>query len=529
MKIKMMTRSGLLLCLLLLCSTMLQAEVKLSPLFADGMVLQRQAPCILWGSADAGERVVVRLLNKKYETVADVRGQWTVTLPAQSAGGPYDLQVNAQTLQNVLFGDVYLCSGQSNMELPVSRVMDLFADEVKQSSNPSIRYLQVPRAYDFHAPQSTFRSSVWRELTPQNSLSFGAVAYFFAKALYAKTHVPVGIINAAVGGSPIEAWVDENHLKPYPHYLSDLKMCQDDDYVAAVKQMDERRNSVWNRTLYTTPAPTTEAWQPMSLFSAAWTTDGLKPKHGTHFFRRKVELTAEQASQAATLRLGCIVDADSVFVNGHFVGTTAYQYPPRIYTVPRGVLRTGQNEVEIRLVSYAGIPCFVPDKPYKLLLSDGSEVSLLQGWEYKPGVRMPALAGGVTYHYKPTGLYNGMIAPLQPLRLAGVIWYQGESNVDRYHEYASLMGALIDNWRTAFHQPQMPFFIIELAGFLHPQDSAQPDWAALRAAQAQAAQTHRDVMLIRNRDLGEWNDIHPLDKKTLGARIAEAAHQQINQ
>lgn len=530
---------SLALVVFLLCLTpRCEAKVKLPALVSDGMVLQHGRPVNVWGTADPGEAVAVSFLKKKAQTVADAQGNWLVTLPAMKPGGPYTMTINELQLKNILVGNVWLCSGQSNMELPVSRVLDLFREEAEADSNPMIRHIKVPLTYNFHAPQKDIPATAWKELTPQNALSFSALAYFFAKEWYVKTNIPVGLINSSVGGSPAEAWISEEGLKEFPQYLNDKQMHESDEYIAEVKRLDAHRQSLWNTALYRGDAGLHESqpwyaadyndsnWQTTDLLATAWGSDGLNPVNGSHWFRRTFEVPQSLAGKEAVLRMGCIVDADSIYVNGVFVGSVSYQYPPRIYPIPESLLRAGKNQITVRLISYGGTPKFVSDKPYKLVF--GKEELPLQGeWKYKPGCAMPALPGQTFFQYKPEGLYNAMIAPLLAYTTNGVIWYQGESNVARHNEYASLLTALINDWRQQMQRPDLPFYIVELAGFLAPQDSGQPAWAALRKAQAAAAANNKHVTLIPNSDLGEWNDIHPLDKKTLGKRVADAAWLQL--
>ena len=536
--------------LLCLCATsMVDAKVKLPALISDGMVLQREQPIKVWGTADAGESVQVKFLKNAtptgvkggklkvaYTVTADANGRWTLTLPAMKPGGPYILQVNDIELKDILVGDVWLCSGQSNMELPVSRVTDMFRDEIAAYENTNIRQLKVPNIFNFHAPQADLPDYVaWKPLTQENVMNFSALGYFFAKAMYEKNSIPVGLINSSWGGTPVEAWISEEGLKEFPKYINDKRQYEDDAYLKSIKQTEGLSFYRWNTSLYQGDAGLHEAtpwyaanyndkdWKTVDLFSTDWGTNGLNPINGSHWFRKEVEVPQDWNGKEATLRLGCIVDADSVYVNGTFVGTISYQYPPRIYTIPAGVLKAGKNTVTIRLISNNGYPHFVKEKPYKIICGN-EEVSLQGEWKYRLGASMPPAPGMMFFCYKPVCLYNAMIAPLQNYGIRGVLWYQGESNVDRRNEYAALLTALIADWRNTFGNPELPFYIVELADFLSRDDvSGRQAWAEMRKEQAKVAETNRNTRLIRNSDLGEWNDIHPLDKKTLGQRAAESA------
>ena len=536
--------------LLCLCATsMVDAKVKLPALISDGMVLQREQPIKVWGTADAGESVQVKFLKNAtptgvkggklkvaYTVTADANGRWTLTLPAMKPGGPYILQVNDIELKDILVGDVWLCSGQSNMELPVSRVTDMFRDEIAAYENTNIRQLKVPNIFNFHAPQADLPDYVaWKPLTQENVMNFSALAYFFAKAMYEKNSIPIGLINSSWGGTPVEAWISEEGLKEFPKYINEKRQYEDDAYLKSIKQTEGLNFYRWNTSLYRGDAGLHETtpwyaanyndkdWKTVDLFSTDWGTNGLNPINGSHWFRKKVEVPQEWNGKEATLRLGCIVDADSVYVNGTFVGTVSYQYPPRIYTIPAGVLKAGKNTVTIRLISNNGYPHFVKEKPYKIICGN-EEVSLQGEWKYRLGASMPPAPGMMFFCYKPICLYNAMIAPLQNYGIRGVLWYQGESNVDRRNEYAALLTAMIADWRSTFGNPELPFYIVELADFLSRDDvSGRQAWAEMRKEQAKVAETNRNTRLIRNSDLGEWNDIHPLDKKTLGQRAAESA------
>lgn len=532
----------------------LEAKVTLPHLISSGMVVQRNQPVKLWGKADPSEAVNVKVAKgKSASTVADADGNWSVSLPALKAGGPYTITINDITLDNVMSGDVLLCSGQSNMELPVRRVTDMFAEEIASYDNPNIRHFRVPNVFEFHGPKDDVDGS-WKELTQENVMNFSALGYFISKALYEETGVPVGIINSSWGGTPVEAWISEEYLAPYPRAINEKRLYEDDGYRDRIKKLEGENYARWNNVLYLgdpglhgavkwmEPDFDDSSWVEVDLISgnsvtdgtvtgddlhnawrgAQWATDGLNPVNGSHWFRKNINLTAEQASKPGVLRLGCIVDADSVYVNGVFVGTTSYQYPPRIYNVPAGVLKEGKNNVTVRLFSQNGQGHFVAEKPYCLILGD-ERIDLTGNWRYNRGAAMTPGPGMEFYCYKPTVLYNAMIHPLINVPVSGVVWYQGESNVSRRNEYASLLETMMANWRDSMNNPELPFYIVELADFLHSSDKrGRASWAEMRKQQAKAAEDTPNAYLIPNSDLGEWNDIHPLDKKTLGNRVVKA-------
>lgn len=528
---------SLILVLLLSYIFLCEAKVKLPVLVSDGMVLQRDRDITIWGYADAGETVNVRFLGKSYTVVADNEGNWMVLFPSVKAGGPYMMTINELEIKDILIGDVWLCSGQSNMELPINRVMDMFREEVESYANPMIRHIKVPLAYNFHHPQEDINPASWSNLTPENALSFSAVAYFFAKDLFKRREIPLGLINTGVGGSPVEAWISEEGLKHFPVYLNERDIYRSNEHVSKVKALDRERRNEWNGVLSQQDAGLNgkqkwfssdyddSAWDEVDLFDKTWGSDGLNPVNGSHWLRKQFNVPDYLTGKSAVLRLGCVVDADSVFINGTFVGTTSYQYPPRIYTIPENILKEGMNNITIRLISYSGYPGFVEDKPYKIAF-DEEELSLEGKWRYSLGTRMPVLPGETFFQYKPTGLHNAMTAPLRHLNIKGVLWYQGESNVGRYNEYYMLMESLIGDWRSLWEQPELPFLIVQLANFMQdPPRPAESHWAELRNVQLELSKRIPCTGLTVTIDIGEWNDIHPLNKKDVGKRLSLQAQR----
>jgi sialate O-acetylesterase len=510
----------------------IQAKVKLPHLISDGMVLQRDAPLKIWGWASPNEKIGIIFLDKSYNTKADKKGNWSIDLPPHNAGGSYTMQVNDIEIKDILIGDVWLCSGQSNMELPVRRVMDLYADEVKQVNNPMIRQFRVPMHYDFRNEETDLQGGAWKPATQGNILDFSAAAYFFAKDLYDKYNVPVGIINTGIGGSPAEAWVSKEALNNYPHYLEATQACALPGYIDSVRNVESQNSNQWYTELNRKDAGIS-LWDKKdfddsgwSLFSLPgyWADKGIGRVNGSLWFRKDMDIPSSMAGKPGVLRLGCIVDADSAFINGTFVGTVTYQYPPRIYNIPAGVLKEGSNNITVRVISNSGRGGFVEEKPYKIIVDD-NEIDLTGDWKYKVGAEMPPAGPQTFFQYKPAGLYNGMIAPLKNYALKGFLWYQGESNAGKAKEYKNLLADLINDWRTKWNNPQMPFIYAQLPNFMKENKQAsESGWAELREAQRQALKLPYTGMAVTI-DAGEWNDIHPLNKKTVGERLALEAQR----
>ena len=480
--------------ILLFSFGIVEAKVQLPSLVSDGMVLQRECPVNIWGKADACEKVNIRFQRKNYEVVADEAGCWNLKFPRLKVGGPYIMSINEIEIKDIWVGDVWLCSGQSNMELPVSRVTDMFADEIASYENIQIRQFKVPSEFDFISPKNDFnKKPQWKVLNKENVMQFSALAYFYSKELHEKTGVPVGIINSSWGGTPVEAWISEESLKEFPKYINDKKRFESDAYREEIKKLEGIEFSIWNNSLYLgdpglnrqnpwySASYNDQDWSEVDLFSTDWATNGLNPVNGSHWFRKDINISQEWEGKEATLRLGCVVDADSVFVNGVFVGTISYMYPPRIYKIPEGVLKSGKNNVTVRLISNSGNPHFVKDKPYKIICGD-EEVSLEGKWKYHLGAPMPTAPGMTFFCYKPVCLFNAMIHPLRKYAVKGVLWYQGESNVSRRNEYDKLLSTMIADWRQTFDKPEMPFYIIELADFLAKDNPARAAWAEIGRA-----------------------------------------------
>lgn len=542
-QITAMKKICILLCTLLAAMPLsLMAKVKLAYPYADSMVVQRDKPVTLRGTADAGEPIVVTYFKKKYQTQATAAGTWQIELPAHKAGGPYSIQVNEVVLKEVLFGDVWLCSGQSNMELPVRRVMDLSADEAERDRLPEVRLFRVERQTPFGEQPEEVISQGWKSLNLSNAYEFSALAYFFAKEMYARTGIPQGVIQAAVGGSPVQAWIGRELLEDYPLYISQLDLYSSDEYREQVSRFEEVAGRRWSMLLAGQEKQLGQDWQALDyadddweqvdVFRSSWAADAHGNLNGVHWFRKEVQLTAGEAARPATLRLGCLVDADQVYVNGVFVGTTGYRYPPRIYTIPQGVLKEGKNVIAVRLESQGGRAEFVPDKLHAILWGESpwlcrkKEFLSLDGqWKHRMAVQMPPRQGTTFFQYMPTVLYKGMVAPLAPLQLAGAVWYQGESNVARPLEYRDLLNRLMQEWRACFRDPQLPFLIVEMADYERPVGDA---WRKVQQAQREAAEADPRAAWASASDLGEWNDIHPLNKKELGVRLAEQALKFVN-
>lgn len=509
-----------------------RTEVKLPRLIGNGMVLQRDVPLKIWGSASPREKVNVKFNNQNYRAIANAKGSWEIALPAMPAGGPYEMQVNNLILKDILIGDVWLCSGQSNMELPIRRVLDLYQYEIERVNNTNVRLFRVPLRYNFTMPENDTQGGAWVPATQQNIYDFSAVAYFFANELYQKYHVPVGLINNAIGGSPAEAWLSSEALKKYPELLKEAQECAQPGYIDSVLNAENAYRKSWFSELnkkdkgvsvWSKENADFSSWPQMSI-PGYWADKFSSQKNGSVWFHREFNIPDSLAERNAVLRLGRIIDSDSAFVNGTFVGTVSYQYPPRIYNIPKGLLKKGTNSITVRVISQSGKGGFVEEKPYEIRI--GSQVVDLTGdWQFHSGAEMQPMASQTFFQYKPMGLFNGMINPLLNFAIKGVIWYQGESNTGRTREYAQLFPDLIDNWRSKFNNPELPFLYVQLANLgSTPKQPQESGWAELREVQRKTLEKPHTGMAVAI-DLGEWNDIHPLNKKEVGRRLSLEAQR----
>ncbi|ANF53009.1 9-O-acetylesterase [Chryseobacterium glaciei] len=500
------------------------------------MVLQRDQKLKIWGTSDIGEKVEVNFQNKKYNTIADNSGNWKITLPEMKSGGPFTMTINEITLKNILIGDVYMCSGQSNMELPMRRVKMLYPEELKNANNSNIRFFTVPQKYDFKITQNNLDGGIWEETNPQSIQNFSAVAYFFAKEMYQYNKIPVGIINSSLGGSPIQAWMDESSLKKYPEYLAEAQKWRNDELISQTESSERVLSDTWSAELDQSDAGIFNHWEKPEFNDFDWKKmnvpgsweDIEKPFDGSIWFRKEIFLPKGAEKNTAFLNLGRIKDADVTYINGKKVGNVTYEYPPRWYDIPAGVLKEGKNIIAVRITNGSGKGEFIKDKDYFLQI--GSEKIDLKGeWKYKIGAIMNRPAPGQTFiRWKPTGLYNAMLNPLIQYPIKAVLWYQGESNTAKPQEYQDLLSTMILDWRNKWNQKNLPFLIVQLANFMEAKpEPTESNWAELREQQRRVSQTIPKTGLAITIDIGEWNDIHPLNKKEVGKRLSLQAQKTL--
>ena len=527
------TKKKLLVAFLFFFSQISFSQIKLPQLIADSMVLQRDATLKIWGWASVGEKVKVSFNGKTASAITGKNGKWTIELSAMKAGGPYQMKLegkNKLTLKGILIGDVWLCSGQSNMVHQMRLHAIRYADDIANANYPEIRQFWIPTATNLNEPSQLLPKSSWKWANPKDVEEFSAVAYFFARNVYQQHHIPIGIINSSVGGTPIEAWTSEEGFKDFNDIQKIIQQNKDTAYVnqrskevSFINSTNGPDKGLSEDIKWFAPNYIAKNWLPISV-PGYWEDQGIRNLDGVVWYRKLISIPASMVGKPARLFMGRIVDADVVYINGIEVGRTSYQYPQRIYNVKPNVLKQGENLIVVRVQNNMGKGGFVTDKPY--FLEVGNEKLDLKGyWDYKVGqVNLPSRftgkKGPVNAQNQPTALYNAMIAPFIDYAIKGVLWYQGESNTGNANDYEKYLPALIKDWRNKFRNSKLPFYYVQLPGFgdynYLPSESGS---AIIREAGLKTLAIPNTGMAITI-DLGEWNDIHPDRKKEVGDRLA---------
>ena len=519
-----------------------QSALSVGPLFQDHAVLQRDRPIPVWGTAGPGDEVTVAFAGSRAIARADASGRWTATLPAVGAGGPHGLEVRTTsgatlTLSDILVGDVFLCSGQSNMELGVaqSRGGEFV---VTRSANDKIRLLTIAHAAAPQPAAAFEKAPAWQSAGPQSLRTFSAACYFFGRDVHETQNVPVGLVSAAWGGSAIEPWIGEGGLRAIGGFDARLDMlpifARDEDTA------NQSYGRLWEDWWRHHGASVGEPWKPES--PGPWTdVPGLRnwktwgvPELASHdgmvWYRRAFSLTAGQAAQPATLSLGGIDEVDQTWVNGRAIRNTFGWGTPRTYRLPAGTLRAGENVVIVNVLSTWDAGGLVgPADTLALTFDDGTTVPLAGGWRYRA---VPlAMGRAPRAPWEPisglTTLYNAMIAPIGPYAVRAAAWYQGETNADDPAGYEKLLGGLMSSWRSQFGA-DLPFLVVQLPNFGPvPTKPTEANWSDIREAQRRAVAADGHAGLVVTIDIGECADIHPINKRDVGRRLARAARHVV--
>ena len=527
----------LILCMVVGCLLTADAKITLPQLFQSGMVLQRGKPVPIWGKANAGEQVVVSWQKKQYTATADASGRWRVDLPKMKAGGPYTLEVKGEgvegeklVFEDVMVGDVWLLSGQSNIDVTIERVYPQYVDEIEHFNLPQVRLFRVQNETNTHGVQEDIRRTAinWKPLTKQNAWLFSAVGSFLGKRMWEKNKVAQGIIVNSWGGTPIEAWISADSLmRDYPMLIKRLAFYQNDQYIRAQAQANNEANRRWSELLdkvdgvqgYPLSTYKYDDWRTIDQNNWMWRGTG------SVWLRQHIIIDKEHAGKPARLLLGTLFDQDITYLNGKQIGH---------------LLREGDNVIAVRFINKYGAAHFIPEKPYLIAFGDDrfsqnpmpqDVIPLSSQWKMHVGAEMPNCpSGDVSMQNQPTTLYNAVLYPLAPYAINGVVWYQGESNTGNPAPYADYLKKLMGCWRDRW-QEQLPFCIVQLANYDGRQQTGNPrpivtetnpvnsNWARLREAQRLTAKNDARAELAVINDLGETVDIHPLRKKEVAERI----------
>ena len=543
--------SFLVLCALFVAPTRLFAKEQPSPsaptfagVFGDRMVLQRDQPIAVRGRGAPREVLTVTIAEASRTTSVDTSGHWQVVLPPVPAGGPYELTLRddrrtVRVIRDVLIGDVWLCSGQSNMEFPVARATGQVAPRSGKVAEIRLATIQhdsrvLPQREHAVTPEWT--------IAGENSIrDFSAVCYFHAEALQESHPVHLGLVHASWGGSAIETWLSAEALRQVGGYDAqlDLLLAYANDPLAGTERFGVIWEDWWRRVEpgvelrgqpWMNQGSEPSGWKAAPAEMQDWNRFGdasLADHRGMVWFRKSFQLSSAQAEQAAVLDLGGIDEMDVTWINGELVGTGFGWGTPRTYTLPHGFLRAGTNTVTVNVLSSWGAGGMLgPNARVALRFADADAVLLGEGWTYR---KVPAEYGQpprAPWHAIGglAGLYNAMIAPLQGLKFAGVLWYQGESNAgEGGKRYEGLLTALIADWRQKFGDA-LPFLIVQLPNFGDLQTApSESGWAEIRDAQRRVARNDPDAGLVVTIDAGDNADLHPPNKQIVGQRAADVA------
>ncbi|MEJ0090122.1 MAG: sialate O-acetylesterase [Limisphaerales bacterium] len=506
-------------------------------MFGDNMVLQRGKPIRFWGWAKPGEDVRVELDGQTATATTDTTGRWQAEIEAPAPGGPYTVKISGAdrivTLHEVLVGDVWLCGGQSNMEMGIGQVRNA-EQEIKLAEHPEIRLFIVQHQVAY-SPAAVLQGS-WKICSPQTIGAdgwggFSAVAYFFARRLQEDIHVPIGLVQDCWGGTPAESWAGAEALHPLKDFdatldeVARLQARGGPQYGNFIAHWYDEFDAGQKDNAWFAPVLDESDWKPVTI-PGGFRELGVPETPAVCYFRKTVVLPDPLPAGGAQILLGVIERMDTTQINGRWVGASAWVENPRAYNIGDGILKPGTNIITIRVLKTKPDGGF-KSKPeqFKLVLGDKTEIPLAGEWKGKLSVdaRPPHSlpAGFENWPTMPAVLYNGMIAPVASLAISGVIWYQGESNAGRAAQYRTLLPAMIADWRKTFGQGDFPFYIVSLAAFMPHKDAPGDDaWAELREAQDFIARTVPNSGLAVTIDVGDANDIHPKDKKEVGERLA---------
>ena len=508
------------------------ANVKLPLLFNDGMVLQRNKPIPVWGWADVNEKIEIYFNKQIVKTKADKNGKWTINLKAEKAGGPFELVVkgnNTITLKNVLVGEVWICSGQSNMEFTVKQAMNA-EQEISNSYFPLIRQFLVEKDMS-STPKENLKSAKWTVCNKENVGGFTAVGYFFAKNLYAELKIPIGIINTSWGGTNVETWTSREAFESSDEFKNmiadipkvDMDLLAENQRKTIIDRIENIQGSKIN--VHADPkfreTDFDDSNWPKMKAPSLWENQQLPNLDGEVWMRKSIVISKEDAGKEALIELSKIDDQDITYINGFEIGTTNKYDIKRIYKIPAGVLKEGNNVIAVKVIDYSGGGGIYGDEADLKLTLQNTVIPLSGAWKFN----VTDVKVGISPNGYPSLLYNAMINPLVPYAFQGVLWYQGEANVNRAQQYKKAFPLMIKDWRTKWNQGNFPFYFVQLSTFdeFGGNSKKGSKWAELREAQTYTLQTVANTGMAVTTDIGNAKDIHPTNKQDVGKRLAAIA------
>jgi sialate O-acetylesterase len=550
MKNKIILRGIFLICLLF-SACPLFSKIVLPGIFSDNMVLQQQTDAPIWGKATPGKNVklITSWDNQMYSAQADALGKWSIQIKTPLAGGPYFISISdgkELVLNNILIGEVWICSGQSNMEMPLAgwgQVLN-YQEEITSADYPAIRLLHL-RKVTAMQPQEDVKleQNGWQVCSPSTVAEFSSVGYFFGRELNRKLNIPIGLINTSWGGTIAEAWTKSESLEYIPAFREAIQIIREQSKNEN-ENLYENKLKEWEQQLILSDKGLEKdvpVWAGLALNEADWKTmqlpnlwekDQLTDYDGIVWFRKTVDIPDNWEGKDLILNLGTIDDNDITYFNGKEIGSTVGYNMERIYTIPGKAVKKGKAIIGVRIMDTGGEGGIYGD-PVKLSLklkSNGQAppLSLSGDWKYKPSVHtkdLPPRPKSPNDPNQVSVLYNAMIHPLVPYAIQGAIWYQGESNADRADQYRELFPLMIRDWRKAWKK-DFPFYFVQLANFMERNaDPQESEWARLREAQLQTLNLENTGMAV-SIDIGDDKDIHPKNKQEVGRRLALAAEAQ---
>jgi sialate O-acetylesterase len=504
-----------------------------STIFGDNMVMQRNKADAIWGWSDPGDQVKVEIAGHTATAVAGADRRWQAKVDPPAAGGPYTMTITGKQtveLHNVLVGDVWLCGGQSNMQFAL-RQAQTGAEDAKAADLPQIRFFTVRQRAAYHQVDTVFGS--WNVVTPATAGRVSAVAFYFARRVQQQTHIPIGLIVDAVGGTPAEAWTSIASLQPLhdfdpliaelnriaakrtgPEY-GNFVMPWYDEYDVGMKEQWAARNY------------DDSSWKQVKL-PGGFAELGVPDTPALVYFRKEFEVPDPPPTGRNMVQLGIIEKMDTVYINGQEIGGSSWVENPRQYFIRPDMLKPGKNVITIRVLKTLPNGGFM-SKPEELRMTIGDTTFPLAGdWKAKLSVDarppQPLPLRYQNWPVMPAVLYNGMLQPLAPLSIAGALWYQGEENSPRGYQYRKVLTTMIGDWRNLFQQSNLPFYIVQLPAYLPRRATpTDDDWSDTRESQAIVAETVPNTCLAVTIDTGDPNTIHPTNKEPAGDRVARCA------